>query len=539
VTGPDAKTNATITAVIELADLRKQADEVRAELLRLRRAVFDAKINLGTLHASDHLREANGKLVIATLQAQTDSETAARTLGEISRANEIDALTGLPNRVVLFERLFQASADTKRHGRQLAVLFIDLNGFKQVNDSRGHTVGDEVLKRAAQCLLASTRATDTVSRYGGDEFLVLLTDISRADAAIAAGRVIEALTFPVHVGEVELWLSASVGISIYPDDAEDTKSLVERADTAMYRAKRSGRGHGGYAFYAEGAASISDQRAGVDLTLKRAPVFDLSALTPPRYLDLKEANEQLVIAAIGAQELRAAAEKIIVRQNHFLAVIAHELRSPLSAILAAAQSLVQAGTSEQVMSRVRGIIERQVTHMSRLVSDLLDMSRVTMGRFRLDCRIVELNDVVDAAIETCRHLISTRSQELSVRGPPCELKINGDVARLTQVLVNLMDNASKYTPEGGAINLAMEVDKASVVLTLTDTGIGITPEALPHVFEPFLQDAHAIAYNDAGLGIGLTVVRELVVAHGGSVVAQSAGSGRGSCFVVTLPLAHL
>jgi len=85
----------------------------------------------------------------------------------------------------------------------------------------------------------------------------------------------------------------------------------------------------------------------------------------------------------------------------------------------------------------------------------------------------------------------------------------------------------------------MEVDKASVVLTLTDTGIGITPEALPHVFEPFLQDAHAIAYNDAGLGIGLTVVRELVVAHGGSVVAQSAGSGRGSCFVVTLPLAHL
>ena len=127
MTGPDAKTNATITAVIELADLRKQADEVRAELLRLRRAVFDAKINLGTLHASDHLREANGKLVIATLQAQTDSETAARTLGEISRANEIDALTGLPNRVVLFERLFQASADTKRHGRQL--VFRPRNNF--------------------------------------------------------------------------------------------------------------------------------------------------------------------------------------------------------------------------------------------------------------------------------------------------------------------------------------------------------------------------------------------------------------------------
>ena len=539
MTGPDAKTDATITAVIDLADLRKQTDEVRAELLRLRRAVIDTKISLGTVHASDHLREANGKLVIATLQAQLDSEIATRTLGEVTKANETDALTGLPNRLVLFERLFQASAETKLRGRRLAVLFIDLNGFKQINDTRGHAAGDEVLKQAAQCLVASTRPTDTVSRYGGDEFLVLLTDISRGDAAIAAGRVVEALTFPVHVGEVELWLTASVGISIYPDDAEDAKSLVDRADTAMYRAKRRGQGDGGYAFYVEETVNIGDLRTGVDLTLKRAPEIDLAAMTPPRYLDLKEANEQLVIAAIGAQELRAAAEKVIVRQNEFLAVIAHELRSPLSPILAAAQSLVQAGTSEQVMSRVRGIIERQVAHMSRLVTDLLDMSRVTTGRFRLDCRIVELNDVVDLAIDTCRHLISTRFQELSVRRPPCELKINGDVARLTQVLVNLMDNASKYTPEGGAINLAMEVDKASVVLTLTDTGIGITPEALPHVFEPFLQDAHAIAYNDAGLGIGLTVVRELVVAHGGSVVAQSAGSGRGSCFVVTLPLAHL
>jgi diguanylate cyclase (GGDEF)-like protein len=539
VTGPDAKTDATITAVIDLADLRKQTDEVRAELLRLRRAVIDTKISLGTVHASDHLREANGKLVIATLQAQLDSEIATRTLGEVTKANETDALTGLPNRLVLFERLFQASAETKLRGRRLAVLFIDLNGFKQINDTRGHAAGDEVLKQAAQCLVASTRPTDTVSRYGGDEFLVLLTDISRGDAAIAAGRVVEALTFPVHVGEVELWLTASVGISIYPDDAEDAKSLVDRADTAMYRAKRRGQGDGGYAFYVEETVNIGDLRTGVDLTLKRAPEIELAAMTPPRYLDLKEANEQLVIAAIGAQELRAAAEKVIVRQNEFLAVIAHELRSPLSPILAAAQSLVQAGTSEQVMSRVRGIIERQVAHMSRLVTDLLDMSRVTTGRFRLDCRIVELNDVVDLAIDTCRHLISTRFQELSVRRPPCELKINGDVARLTQVLVNLMDNASKYTPEGGAINLAMEVDKASVVLTLTDTGIGITPEALPHVFEPFLQDAHAIAYNDAGLGIGLTVVRELVVAHGGSVVAQSAGSGRGSCFVVTLPLAHL
>ncbi|WP_165989435.1 diguanylate cyclase domain-containing protein [Caballeronia sp. SBC1] len=537
--GPDeTKDDATIAAAIELADLRKQVGETRAELLRLRRAVATAKISLGTLHASDQLREANGKLVIATLQAQSDSDTATRTLGEVSRANEIDALTGLPNRAVLFKRLVRASAEMKAQNRQLAVLFIDLNGFKQVNDTRGHAVGDQVLKRAALCLIASTRATDFVSRYGGDEFLVLLNDISRSDAAIAASRIVEALTFPVRVGDDELWLTASVGISIYPDDAEEAESLVDCADTAMYRAKRIGQGNGGYAFHVEEPATIEESRARVELTLKRATEFDLAAIQPAHYLDLKEANEQLVIAAIGAQELRAAAEVALKRQNEFLAVVAHELRNPLSPILAAAQSLGRAGTNEPLAPRAQIIIERQVAHMSRLVNDLLDMSRVTTGRFNLERHIVELDQVVAAAIDTCGHVISARSQELTVYRPSCELKIDGDAARLTQVLINLLDNASKYTPQGGVIKLVVAVDKTDIVLTLSDTGIGITADALPHVFEPFLQDTHAIAFNNAGLGIGLTVVRELVVAHGGSVTAHSAGSGLGSCFIVTLPVAH-
>jgi len=540
VTGPDEKTNeATIAAAIELANLRKQADELRAELLRLRRAVDDARASLGTLHASDHLREANGKLVVATLQAQSDSHTATRTLDEVSRANETDALTGLPNRAVLFQKLNEASAETKLHGRRLAVLFIDLNGFKQVNDTRGHAVGDQVLKRAALSLVASTRTTDIVSRYGGDEFLVLLNDISRSDAAIAAGRVVEALTFPVRIGEDELWLTASVGISIYPDDAEDVESLVDRADAAMYRAKRRAQGNGGYAFHVEGVTANDQPGPPVDLTLKRAAEFDLVAMGPVRYLDLKEANEQLVIAAIGAQDLLATAQKALTRQNEFLAVVAHELRGPLSPILAAAQSLGQNDTNEPQAQKVRAIIERQVDHMSRLVNDLLDLSRVTTGRFQLKRQTIDLNSVVNVAVDNCRHLVSARSQQLTVCGPSDELNIDGDSARLTQVLINLLDNASKYTPEGGAIRLAMEIDGPSVVLTLSDTGIGITADALPHVFEPFLQDAHAVAFNDAGLGIGLTVVRELVVAHGGSVNAHSAGSGSGSCFVVKLPLARL
>lgn len=528
-----------MAAAVELADLRKRAGEVRAELLQLRHAVSDAKASLGTFHASSDLREANEKLVIATLQAQSDFESATRTLHEISRANETDGLTGLPNRVALLDRLIRASAEAKIHGWRLAVLFVDLNGFKAVNDTRGHAVGDQVLKQAALALIATIRATDTVSRYGGDEFLVLLTDTSRSDAAIAAGRVIEALTFPVRVEEDELWLTASVGISIYPDDADDVESLVDRADAAMYDAKRRGQGNGGYAFHVEEGANIDEQRSRVALTLKRASEYDLAMTQPARYLDLREANEQLVIAAIGAQELRFAAEKALARQKEFLAVVAHELRTPLSPILAAAQLLGQAGTNEPSAPRVRAIIERQVGHMSRLVHDLLDMSRVTSGRFKLNRRVIDLNGAIDVAIDNCRHRVSDRAQELAVHRPSCDLMIDGDLVRLTQVLINLLDNASKYTPEGGTINLLVEIDGPSVVLTLSDTGIGITAEALPHVFEPFLQEAHAVTFNDAGLGIGLTVVRELVLAHGGSVVAQSAGSGLGSCFVITLPLAPL
>lgn len=539
MTEPEVRGPGAISAAdAELASLRRQADDLRAELLALRQAVAEAERRLGSLQATDYLQEANEKLVIAALRAQSESETSARAFDEVSKSHDIDALTGLPNRNVFFDRLARASAETKANGQRLAVLFIDLNGFKQVNDTRGHAVGDHVLKQAAQRLVALARVTDTVSRWGGDEFLVLLTDISPGAAAIAASRIVEGLTFPVHIGEDELWLTASVGGSIYPDDADDIQTLVDRADAAMYRAKRRGHGNGGYAFHNNDALAFDHPRAGTDLIMKRATEFELTTLHPARYLDLKEANEQLVIAAIGEQELRAAAEQALRKQHEFVAVVAHELRNPLSPILAAAQSLGRTGTNGSPAPRAQAIIERQVAQMSRLVNDLLDMSRLTTGRFTLEKEHVDLTGIVEMAIENCRHLVNARAQELTVSKPQSTLNVNGDAARLAQALSNLLDNASKYTPNGGAIDLEVKVDDPSVVITLSDTGIGITAEALPHVFEPFLQDTHAIAFNDVGLGIGLTVVRELITAHGGTVTAQSAGRGSGSCFVVTLPLAR-
>jgi diguanylate cyclase len=173
--------------------------------------------------------------------------------------------------------------------------------------------------------------------------------------------------------------------------------------------------------------------------------------------------------------------------------------------------------------------------MSRLVEDLIDVSRVSTGKLQVERQRVDLVGIVDAAVDACRPAMDTRLQRFSIDIPSRAIDVDGDPVRLAQVVSNLLDNASKYTPQRGDIRLSVVVADDAIVLTVSDSGIGISAEALPHVFEPFVRDARAIGFNGVGLGIGLTVVHELVEAHGGTVVAASAGSGRGSRFVVTLP----
>ena len=254
-----------------------------------------------------------------------------------------------------------------------------------------------------------------------------------------------------------------------------------------------------------------------------------------RHAQLQEANEQLLLAALAAQELQCAAEHAHRQQTEFLAVLAHELRNPLTPIRTAAALLGR--LPEQELPRVKAVIERQVAHMSRLVGDLLDASRVSTGKLRLDFAWIDLAVIIDQAVDACRPAMDARAQHLQVQVPAQALQLRGDPVRLTQVVSNLLDNASKYTPDEGSIALCVAVAGDAIVMTVSDSGIGIAAGALPHVFEPFVQEPHAIGFNAAGLGIGLAVVRELVEGHGGTVVASSAGTGRGSEFVVALPAA--
>jgi diguanylate cyclase (GGDEF)-like protein len=162
----------------------------------------------------------------------------------MSHLAQHDALTDLPNRLLLFERLDRALALSRRYKRRLAVLFLDLDRFKEVNDSLGHAIGDQVLRQMSDRMVRCVRSSDTVSRFGGDEFVILLSELDDAkDAAICAGKIIAAVTTPLKVGSHDIQLSISIGIGIYPDDGNDAETLIKSADTAMYHAKVEGHGH--------------------------------------------------------------------------------------------------------------------------------------------------------------------------------------------------------------------------------------------------------------------------------------------------------
>jgi len=533
---PVDDTEAAALAARELVQLQQQAEQVREVLNGLQQNLVEVETSLDNSHAAQ-LREANEHLVQAALLAHSHADTVKQALEQVSRTAELDALTKLPNRPLLFDRLTQAIAMAKRIGNRVAILFIDLDDFKHINDTFGHTMGDEALQAAAHCLSSSVRDADTVSRHGGDEFLILLPDLSDAsDAAVLAEKVITALARPMRLGDHVLRLAASIGISIYPDDGAEADALIHHADVAMYRAKKGSPGS--VVFYGDEAIDESPHEPIALASLKRPLVRYEEALLEHelRHAQLCEANEQLVMAALNAQDLQAAAEQAHRKQTEFLAFVAHELRAPLAPIRLATSMMVEVGTEK--LPKMQAIIEHQVAHMARLVTDLLDVSRINTGKLRIECRRIDIVSILDAAIEGCRPAMDLRLQHFRLQLPAVTVEVQGDPVRLTQVISNLLTNASKYTQEGGQIRLRLVTTDTDAVITLTDNGIGISAAALPEIFNPFVQDAHAIGFNGTGLGIGLTVVRELVEAHGGTIGATSDGKGFGSQFVVTLPLAQ-
>ena len=224
------------------------------------------------------------------------------------------------------------------------------------------------------------------------------------------------------------------------------------------------------------------------------------------------------------------------RKDEFLAMLAHELRNPIAPIRNAVHVLRLCGSSDPEMEKPRAIIDRQLRQLTRLVDDLLDVSRITRGKICLQLEPVDVRTVVTSAVETSRPLIEARKHQLTVSLPEEPIFVNADRDRLSQVLSNLLNNAAKYTESGGSICVQAEQDGEEAVFRVSDTGAGIPPSMLPHIFDLFIQVDQSLDRSQGGLGIGLTLVRRLVEMHGGKVQASSEGPGRGSEFVVRLPL---
>ena len=231
------------------------------------------------------------------------------------------------------------------------------------------------------------------------------------------------------------------------------------------------------------------------------------------------------------EELRAADR----RKDEFLAMLAHELRNPLAPIRTGTELLRIASADQSKVCQISEIIGRQVEHMTGLVDDLLDVSRVTRGLVNLSKEPLDLSTVIHGAVEQSRAVIDERGHRLTLELPAQSAWVFGDRMRLTQVVTNLLNNAAKYTPEGGAIRVWLRENRSEWRLGVKDNGLGITPELLPHVFELFTQAERTPDRSQGGLGLGLALVRSMVVLHGGEVIASSAGSGRGSEFIIHLP----
>jgi len=409
-----------------------------------------------------------------------------------------------------------ASRIEEEDGPKVAVLFKDITEQKRMN---------ETLRRSEQAAIEAAQVADS-ERQKLDALL------QAAPVGIVVSDANGAILL-VNAAHKQLW----------GDSAPATAGVDDFAEWKGWWADQSAR-HGQPVGPHEWATAriLAGEEAPRDIVTIESfdvpPVRRTVLLTGAPVTD----NQGRIVGSVVAQmdisdRVRAedALRQADRRKDEFLAMLAHELRNPLAPIAAAADLLMLGSADEERIRRTSAIINRQVRHMTGMVDDLLDVSRVTRGLVQLDCVTVDAKRVLSDAIEQVRPLIEQRHHRLVVHMPPQAAIVQGDVKRLVQVIANLLNNAAKYTPEGGEIVLALEVEGSHVKLAVSDNGIGIAPELQSAVFTLFTQADRASDRSQGGLGIGLALVKSLVELHGGHITVHSEGIGHGSRFVVCLP----
>ena len=382
-----------------------------------------------------------------------------------------------------------------------------------------------ILAIALLALLGFIVRRDTAKVRASEEQLAT-TLRSIGDAVIATdARGLVTLMNPV-AESVTGWLAADArGASldaVFRIINEETRNTVESPVAKVLR-------EGGIVGLANHTLLIRRDGSEVAIEDSGAPILDRSGGTIGVVLVFRDASRERA-----AEHALLEADR---RKDEFLATLAHELRNPLAPIRQAARVARAPAATESQVRWAHEVIERQVHNMARLLDDLLDVSRITRGMMEIRKELIELQAVMDAAIEIARPAIEARNHALSVE---CQLrtKVYADPLRLAQVIANLLTNAAKYTEPHGQIRLTAQCDGGELILRVSDTGIGIAAEMLPRIFEMFVQVKSVLDKSEGGLGIGLALARGLTELHGGSLEAQSAGLGSGSTFTLKLPLSQ-
>lgn len=285
-----------------------------------------------------------------------------------------------------------------------------------------------------------------------------------------------------------------------------------------------------------GMATESARRAQRRAERAKDEAEDLAKRLQDQGEELRESNRLLEQKQ---RELQATLDELSDRdrfRNEFLAMLAHELRNPLAPISNAVNLLRHRVDAEDPRAHSVEIIARQTKHLARLVDDLLDVSRITQGKIRLDLAPLDLRQALQHSVDACRPLIEQREHHLQWEPPQQPLFLNGDATRLVQIFSNLLTNAAKYTDPGGLIVLTVALENDEAVVTVRDNGRGIEPALLPRLFDLFVQADRSLDRSDGGLGVGLSLAQSLVHLHGGNMAARSDGAARGAQFEVRLPL---
>ena len=393
-----------------------------------------------------------------------------------------------------------------------------------------------------QNLVRALSGHEALEQLDRMEFAAILLDISMPgmDGFETAGRIREHPRYPqapiifvtgVHITDFDRLRGYEMGAADYvyvPVVPEILRGKVQVL-VQLYLQRRE------LARLNEQLGTANEKLARAHARLQAENTRELQKLNR----NLERANARLVSEVAERKRAEALLKEAARRKDEFISILGHELRNPLAAMQSGIELLKLTPLPVKKVPWARDLLQRQLRHLKRLIDDLLDVSRITTGRVQLRRETVELGKVLEHSVDAARPLLAEREQDLAINLPPGPLWVDGDAVRLTQVFGNLLSNAAKYTGCGGKVKLVAEIDEGpprNVVVRVKDTGAGIPEDMLEEIFELFTQADNGETRSQAGLGIGLALVRALVELHGGRVHARSAGIDRGSEFVVRLPL---